>query len=90
MPGDAAMGSVLRELRRSRNLSMAAVAKQVNCAESLISYVETGKREIQPWLAEKLDAVYGTGGAVVALTISHDERSRASIEPGSTAKAARR
>lgn len=86
MPGDAAMGSVLRELRRSRNLSMAAVAKQVNCAESLISYVETGKREIQPWLAEKLDAVYGTGGAVVALTISHDERSRASIEPGSTAK----
>lgn len=61
------MGAVLRELRTARRLTLAAVARQAGCAESLISYVETGRRQLHPWLAEKLDGIYQTGGAVAAL-----------------------
>ncbi len=67
MPGDAALGAVLRELRTARKLTLAAVARQAGCAESLISYVENGRRQLHPWLAERLDAIYLTGGAVAAL-----------------------
>ncbi|MBP2340141.1 transcriptional regulator with XRE-family HTH domain [Saccharothrix coeruleofusca] len=67
MPGDAKLGVVLRELRTARKLTLAAVARRAGCAESLISYIETGRRQLHPWLAEKLDDIYQTGGAVVAL-----------------------
>ncbi|WP_154814499.1 helix-turn-helix domain-containing protein [Actinophytocola xinjiangensis] len=58
---------MLRELRTSRKLTLAAVARQAGCAESLLSYVESGRRRIQPWLADALDVVYDTGGAITAL-----------------------
>jgi Helix-turn-helix domain len=67
MHGDPELGAVLRGLRTARRLTLAAVARRVGCAESLLSLVETGGRQLQPWLAECLDAVYGTSGAVVAL-----------------------
>lgn len=67
MPSDAGLGAVLRELRRRRRLTLAAVSRQAGCAESLISQVETGHRRLHPWLAEKLDGIYRTGGAVAAL-----------------------
>lgn len=67
MPGDQPLGAMLRELRTSRDLTLAAVARQAGCAESLMSYVENGQRQLQPWLAEALDAVYGTGGAITTL-----------------------
>lgn len=67
MPGDLELGMVLRELRTTRKLTLAAVARRVGCAESLISYVETGRRQLHPWLAEELDSAYETGGAIAAL-----------------------
>jgi hypothetical protein len=67
MPVDPALGGLLRELRTTHRLSMATLAKRVGCGESLISLVETGKRPLQPWLAERLDVEYGTGGTLAAL-----------------------
>lgn len=67
MRGDAKLGAVVRELRASRKLTLAAVAGRVGCAESLLSQVETGARVLQPWLAEALDTVYATGGTITAL-----------------------
>src|SRR6266516_2208343 len=67
LPGDVALGKLLRELRTARQLTLAVVARHAGCAESLISLVETGKRQIQPWLADRLDVLYGTGGTLVAL-----------------------
>jgi Helix-turn-helix domain len=77
VPGDQQLGAMLRELRTSRNQTLAAVARLAGCAESLLSYVENGKRQPQPWLAEALDVVYGTGGAITALasgahTVAHN------------------
>lgn len=74
MPGDQRLGAMLRELRMSRNLTLAAVARQAGCAESLVSYVENGQRQLQPWLAEALDAAYGTGGAITALVPGTNSR----------------
>lgn len=37
MPGDIRLGAVLRELRRARSLTLAAVARQAGCDQSLIS-----------------------------------------------------
>lgn len=67
MPGHKELGAVLRELRKSRGLTLASVARPAGCAESLISYVESGNRRLHPWLAGKLDEVYQTGGVVAAL-----------------------
>jgi hypothetical protein len=67
VPGDAALGALLRELRTSHRLTLAAVARRIGCAESLISLVETGRRPLQPWLAERLDDLYDMGGTIVAL-----------------------
>ncbi len=67
MPGDAGLGTVLRELRTARGMTLATVARQAGCAESLLSYVETGRRQLHPWLAIQLDAIYETGGAIATL-----------------------
>lgn len=67
MPGDAKLGAVLRELRTARGLTLAAVARQAGCTESLVSYVESGQRQVHPWLAENLDRIYQTGSAVASL-----------------------
>lgn len=67
MPGDKSTGSVLRQLRRAQGLTLAAVARRVGCAASLISQVESGSRSLQPWLASALDALYLGNGAVTAL-----------------------
>lgn len=67
MPGDRGLGAVLRDLRESRRLTLATVGQRAGCAESLISYVESGRRNLQPWLAARLDEIYSTGGVVIAL-----------------------
>lgn len=67
MPGDASLGAALRELRRARGLTMTAVARQARCALSLVSYVESGDRALQPWLARELDRIYATGSVVASL-----------------------
>jgi hypothetical protein len=67
MRGDARLGALVRELRTARSLTLAGVARRIGCAESLLSQAETGARVLQPWLAEAMDAVYGTGGTVTAL-----------------------
>jgi len=66
--GDPKLGAVIRDLRSSRNLTLAAVARRVGCAESLLSQVETGARQLRPWLAEALDIAFLTGGSITALT----------------------
>jgi hypothetical protein len=48
-------------------LTLSAVARQARCALSLLSYVESGHRALQPWLAEELDRVYKTGSVVASL-----------------------
>jgi hypothetical protein len=67
VPGDAKLGAVLRELRTVRQLTLTAVARQARCAPALVSYVESGHRQLQPWLANELDRIYGTGGVVTSL-----------------------
>ncbi len=51
----------------ARGLTLAAVARQVSCTVSLLSYVESGQRVLQPWLAQALDRIYLTGSVVVSL-----------------------
>ncbi|MFI7002090.1 helix-turn-helix domain-containing protein [Nocardia sp. NPDC050175] len=68
MPGNAELGAVLRELRKVRHLTLAAVARRADCAESMVSYIESGHRHLHPWLATRLDAIYDTGGVITALT----------------------
>lgn len=65
---DRDLGAVLRQMLTARQLTLAAAARRVGCAESLLSQVETGHRALQPWLATALDLVYDTGGAITALT----------------------
>jgi len=67
VPGDAKLGAVLRELRTVRRLTLATVARQARCTPALLSYVETGHRQPQSWLAEELDRIYETGGVVSSL-----------------------
>ena len=67
VPSDAKLGAVLRELREVRRLTLAAVARQARCTPALLSYVETGHRQPQSWLAEELDRIYETGGVVSSL-----------------------
>ena len=68
MLGDSRLGAVLRQLRMARGLSLAAVARQASCDQSLISLVELGHRHLHLWLAEKLDRIYETGSVVVSLS----------------------
>jgi hypothetical protein len=81
MPGDHELGAVLRDLRRSRGLTLASVARQAGCAESLISYVESGRRRLHPWLARQLDGIYRTGGVVAAL-LRNTERTHTASSTG--------
>lgn len=74
MPGDAELGAVLRELRVVRRLTLAVVARQAGCTPSLLSYVESGQRQLQSWLAEELDRIYETGGVVSSLVRKFDSR----------------
>lgn len=67
MPGDPALGALLRELRAARRLTLASLADRVGCTESLLSLVETGKRPLQRWLADQLDREYGLAGTLSAL-----------------------
>jgi len=67
VPGDATLGAVLRELREARGLTMTTVACQARCVLSLLSCVESGKRTLQPWLAQELDRIYATGSVVASL-----------------------
>ncbi|MGQ0772803.1 MAG: helix-turn-helix domain-containing protein [Pseudonocardiales bacterium] len=67
MPGDSRLGAVLRQLRMARGLSLAAVARQAGCDQSLISLIELGQRQLHHWLAEKLDRIYRTGSVVASL-----------------------
>ena len=46
---------------------MASMAHRVGCTESLLSLVETGRRPLQPWLADQLDREYGLAGTLSAL-----------------------
>lgn len=67
MPGDPSIGALLRELRTVRGATLASVARAVGCTESLLSQVENGKRQLQPWLADQLDRLFDTGSTVAAL-----------------------
>ena len=67
MPGNIRLGAVLRELRLARELTLAAVARQAGCDQSLISLVELGRRQPHGWLAERLDEIYETGSVVADL-----------------------
>lgn len=79
MPGNTELGALLRELRTARHLTLAAVADQAPCSESLLSLVESGRRRLQPQLATRLDDIYRTDGVIAGLarttqhpsTVSH-------------------
>src|SRR5438874_13101767 len=81
MPGDVALGTVVRDLRRARKLALAAVARRAGCAESQLSYVESGRRQLHRWLAEKLDAIYDTGGIITSLLAGESDRSCSPASP---------
>lgn len=68
MPGDPMLGAVIRGMRLSRGLTLAAVARRAGCSQSLLSQVETGKRDLQMQLARLLDGIFETGGSLAALT----------------------
>jgi tetratricopeptide (TPR) repeat protein len=69
-----ALGAVLRQMRQGRELTLAAVARQAACSESLVRSVETGERKIHSWLANRLDQIYGTGGAISAMCAARVEK----------------
>ncbi|MGH3974085.1 MAG: helix-turn-helix domain-containing protein [Pseudonocardiaceae bacterium] len=83
MPGDAKLGAVPRELRTARRLTLTAVARKAKCALSLLSYVETGHRQLQSWLAEELDRIYATGGVVSSLARGVGNKPNENSTPGS-------
>jgi hypothetical protein len=66
--GDPRLGAVLRALRMERGLTRDVVAGLVPCAPSLVSQVESGARALLPWLAGRLDQVYGSGATISVLT----------------------
>jgi hypothetical protein len=61
---------MLRQLRVSRELTRDVVGARAECGPSLVSMVESGARVLQPWLARRLDRVYGTGGMVTGVAAS--------------------
>ncbi|MGI9003870.1 MAG: helix-turn-helix domain-containing protein [Pseudonocardia sp.] len=63
---------VLAQLRTARGLTRGAVARQTKSSLSLLSYVESGDRVLQPWLAQALDRLYGTGSVVASLARGAD------------------
>lgn len=88
MSGDVALGTVIRQLRSTRKLTLAVVARRVGCDESLLSLVETGRRTMQQSLAEKLDEIYGSGTVITSLLRSHapmsGERAQLGVSPQDT------
>ncbi|MGH3832643.1 MAG: helix-turn-helix domain-containing protein [Pseudonocardiaceae bacterium] len=69
-------------MRTARGLTLAAVARQVNCSIALLSYVESGDRALQPWLARALDRIYGMGSVVASLARGADGTPRDNSAPG--------
>jgi hypothetical protein len=67
---DPRFGALVRQLRESRGLTRDAVAVRVLCDPSLVSQVETGRRVLKPWLAQRLDNIYGTGTTIAGLASS--------------------
>jgi helix-turn-helix protein len=82
MLGDAQLGAVLRELRTGRRLTLAAVARQAGCVESTVSCGECGHRRLQPWLAQELDRIYGTGGMIAALASGVGDKPHGALVSG--------
>ncbi|MFN2496634.1 MAG: helix-turn-helix domain-containing protein [Pseudonocardiaceae bacterium] len=82
VPGDVRLGAVLGELRMARGLTLAAVARQAGCSLSLLSYVESGDRALQPWLAEALDRIYATGSMVASLARTAGETAQGNVASG--------
>ncbi|VVJ22650.1 Uncharacterised protein [Amycolatopsis camponoti] len=72
MPGDTALGAVLRQLRVTRNLTQGFVARRAGCDQSLLSKIESGLRALPRWLAIALDEVYLTGSMVTDLLHNGD------------------
>jgi transcriptional regulator with XRE-family HTH domain len=68
--GDPGLGAMLRGLRASRLLTQTQVATRVCCDASLVSMVESGRRALQPDLAQRLDHLYGTGTVITGLASS--------------------
>jgi Helix-turn-helix domain len=75
--GDPGLGAMLRQFRVSRRLTRDVVGARVPCNPSLVSQVETGRRVLTPWLAQRLDGAYGTGAMITGLagSLSHPDRS---------------
>ena len=82
MLGDPAVGAVLRDLREAHVLTLAAVARRAGCVESTLSYVECGHRRLQPWLAQRLDQIYETGGVIASLASQAGDKSHQDLAPG--------
>jgi len=80
--GDVQLGAVLNQLRTARGLTLAVVARQANCSVALLSYVESGDRTLQPWLARALDRIYRTGSVVASLARGADGTPQDSSAPG--------
>lgn len=75
MSGTSGIGALLRDLRRARELTLAAAAHHVGCAESQLSCVESGRRTLHPWLATELDRLYETNGMIVDMVHARDRAS---------------
>ncbi|MGH3791668.1 MAG: helix-turn-helix domain-containing protein [Pseudonocardiaceae bacterium] len=69
-------------MRTARGLTLAAVARQATCSVALLSYVESGGRAVQPWLACALDRIYETGSVVASLTRGAEGTPQGSSAPG--------
>lgn len=82
MTGDPVVGLMLRQARKDRGLTLATVAREVGCTESLLSLVETGRRSAQPWLLHALDTRFAASGAVLALARATQTRSEQRPESG--------
>ncbi|MFI1967666.1 hypothetical protein BLA24_00455 [Streptomyces cinnamoneus] len=67
-----------RRALRDNGYSMGAAARAINYDLSYLSRVLNGKQQPSPKLAEALDQLVGAGGALSAVVLSADDRSRVS------------
>lgn len=70
MREDPGLGDLARRLRHSQGMTLATAARRAGCSPSLLSQVESGTRQMHPWLASALDDTYKSGEALTTLAAS--------------------
>jgi transcriptional regulator with XRE-family HTH domain len=80
--GSPEIGAIIRQMREAGGLRADAVARLVPCSPAQLSRVESGQRKLTPSVADRLDEIYGSGGAISILCAAGSGFSRRPEGPG--------